>query len=409
MNTAPFPALKIAVPETTETPFRAVFEHAPIAVARCNRNGMITQSNLAFDRTLDLDISAARPLALCDVLPAHARDKAGLLLRELLDAKRNSFRIETKGSGNRPQGAVLTAWRHSGFGNQADHVLLMADPAPERISVEEGLIQSQRWEAIGRLTGGVAHDFNNLLTGVMLCCDLLLSSLDSRDCRRRYADEIRSAIMQASGLVQQLLVFARPRAVPAHTLDLNEVAKAMHGLLTRLIGENIALDLLLDPELGGVKIDQAQAQQVLLNLVLNARDALPGGGRITVKTSNCRFEPMAGTAGQNGFSGLPCVLLVVADNGEGMSTEIRKRLFDPFFSTKSAGKGTGLGLTTVRSIVTTNRGLIHFESEPGRGTRVMILLPRAIESADRTAGILQTNSEAPSVTPLQETKKDKRL
>jgi signal transduction histidine kinase len=183
----------------------------------------------------------------------------------------------------------------------------------------------------------------------------------------------------------------------------------VHGLLTRLIGENIALDLLLDPELGGVKIDQAQAQQVLLNLVLNARDALPGGGRITVKTSNCRFEPMAGTAGQNGFSGLPCVLLVVADNGEGMSTEIRKRLFDPFFSTKSAGKGTGLGLTTVRSIVTTNRGLIHFESEPGRGTRVMILLPRAIESADRTAGILQTNSEAPSVTPLQETKKDKRL
>jgi two-component system cell cycle sensor histidine kinase/response regulator CckA len=409
MNAASYPAVKIAAPETTETPFRAVFEHAPIAVARCNRNGMITQGNLAFGQTLDIDISAARPLALCDLLPATARDKAGLLLRELLDAKRDSFSIETKVRGNGPQGAVLTAWRESACGNELEHVLLIAEIAPERISMEEGLIQTQRWEAIGRLTGGVAHDFNNLLTGVMLYCDLLLSSLDSRDCRRRYADEIRSAIMQSSGLVQQLLVFARPRAVPAHTLDLNEVAKAMHGLLTRLIGENIALDLLLDPELGGVKIDQAQAQQILLNLVLNARDALPGGGRITVETSNCKFQPMAGTVGQNTCSGLPCVLLVVADNGEGMSAEIRKRLFDPFFSTKSAGKGTGLGLTTVRSIVTTNRGLIHFESEPGHGTRVMILLPSAVESPGKNLEILKTNSEAPSGTPLQETKKDIRL
>jgi two-component system cell cycle sensor histidine kinase/response regulator CckA len=408
MNSAPFAALKIAVPET-ETLFRAIFEYAPIAVARCNRQGVILDRNVAFERTLDLDISAARSFALCDLVPPHARDKTALLLHELLDAKRESFTIQTRSVANNLPSAVLTAWRQSGSGDQQDHALLMADLATDRISVEESLIQTQRWEAIGRLTGGVAHDFNNLLTGVMLYCDLLLSTLDSRDCRRRYADEIRSAIMQASGLVQQLLVFARPRATQTHTLNLNDVSKAMHSLLTRLIGENIALDLLLDPELGGVKIDQAQAQQILLNLVLNARDAMPGGGRITVETNNCKFQPMAGSNGQNGFSGLPCVLLVVADNGEGMSAEIRKRLFDPFFSTKSAGKGTGLGLTTVRSIVTTNRGLIHFESEPARGTRVMILLPRAVESANGTAEILQANSEAPSGTPLQETKKDIRL
>jgi two-component system, cell cycle sensor histidine kinase and response regulator CckA len=407
MNAAPFAVLKVAVPET-ETPFRAIFEHAPIAVACCNRQGVIIERNAAFERTLDIDISAVRSFALCDLVPAHARDKVTLLLRELLDAKRDSFTIETRGGGNECKGAVLTAWRQSGCGDEPDHALLMADLPTERISVDESLIQTQRWEAIGRLTGGVAHDFNNLLTGVMLYCDLLLASLDSRDCRRRYADEIRLAIMQASGLVQQLLVFARPRATPAHTLNLNEVAKAMHGLLTRLIGENIALDLLLDPELGGVKIDQAQAQQILLNLVLNARDALPGGGRIMVETSNCKFQPMAGATGQNGFSGLPCVLLIVADNGEGMSAETRKRLFDPFFSTKSAGKGTGLGLTTVRSIVTTNRGLIHFESEPGRGTRVMILLPRAVDAGGGTEP-LQTNFEASSGTPLQETKKDTRL
>ena len=405
MSSSPFAVLRVAVPETAATPFRAIFEHAPIAVARCDRQGIIIERNGAFERTLDLDTSAERSLALCDLVRVHARDQAALLLHELLDAKRDSFTIETRDGVNECKGAVLTAWRQGGCGDGPDHALLMADLPAERISVEESLIQTQRWEAIGRLTGGVAHDFNNLLTGIMLYCDLLLSSLDSRDCRRRYADEIRSAIMQSSGLVQQLLVFARPRAMPAHTLNLNEVARAMHDLLNRLIGENIALDLLLDPELGGVKIDQAQAQQILLNLVLNARDALPGGGRITVETSNCKFQPMAGATGQNSFSGLPCVLLVVADNGEGMSAETRKRLFDPFFSTKSAGKGTGLGLTTVRSIVTTNRGLVHFESEPGRGTRVMILLPHAYEPG-RTIETFKTSLEALSGTPLQETKKE---
>lgn len=246
---------------------------------------------------------------------------------------------------------------------------------------DEDLLQSQRWEALGRLAGGVVHDFNNLLTGVMLCCDLLLSSMDSRDRRRRYADEIRSAILQSSVLVQQLLVFARPQSSPARPLSLNEMVAAMRDLLTRLMGENIALDLHLDPELGLVNIDQAQAQQILLNLVLNARDALPEGGRISVATSNCNFQPLTGALPKNSPPAFPCILLLVGDNGRGMTAETRQRLFEPFFTTKNEGRGTGLGLTTVRTIVTTNRGLIHFESEPGSGTRVMVLLPRASPSA----------------------------
>jgi signal transduction histidine kinase len=160
-------------------------------------------------------------------------------------------------------------------------------------------------------------------------------------------------------------------------LSLNEIAEAMHDLLGRLLGENIRLDLQLDPELGLVSIDQAQAQQILLNLVLNARDALPEGGRITVETRNCKFEPVTSPVAEEVLPLFPCVLLVVADNGRGMDAATRQRLFEPFFTTKNAGQGTGLGLTTVRSIVTTNRGLIHFDSEPGRGTRVLVLLPRA--------------------------------
>jgi two-component system cell cycle sensor histidine kinase/response regulator CckA len=276
--------------------------------------------------------------------------------------------------------------------------------------VEETQLQAQRWEAVGRLAGGVVHDFNNLLTGVMLYCDLLHSSLDARDRRRRYAEEIRSAIVQATGLVKQLLVFARPQATPVGTLCLNEIARGMHDLLARLIGENIALELRLDPELGAVTIDQAQAQQVLLNLILNARDAMPNGGRITVETSNCKFQPVAGTMSPTGLPAFPCVLLVVSDNGHGMDAATRQRLFEPFFTTKNAGQGTGLGLTTVRSIVTTNRGLIHFESEPGRGTRVLILLPRASQPAvSDPLDKADADSGAQPPTPIQQIKKESLL
>ncbi len=282
--------------------------------------------------------------------------------------------------------------------------------ASAAVPAEESLLQTQRWEAVGRLAGGVVHDFNNLLTGVMLYCDLLLSSMDARDRRRRYAEEIRSAIVHGTGLVKQLLVFARPEVTPVRALSLNQIARGMQDLLTRLIGENIALDLHLDPELGAVTIDQAQAQQVLLNLVLNARDAMPNGGRITVQTSNCRFQPVAEAEAPSSLPAFPCVLLVVGDNGHGMDAATRQRLFVPFFTTKNAGQGTGLGLTTVRSIVTTNRGLIHFESEPGRGTRVMILLPRASQPA--ASDLLDTTNPAPgapSATPIQEIKKESLL
>jgi two-component system cell cycle sensor histidine kinase/response regulator CckA len=209
--------------------------------------------------------------------------------------------------------------------------------------------------------------------------------------------------------VQQLLVFARPQAAETRALCLNQIASAMQDLLTRLIGENISLDLRLDPDLGLVKIDQAQAQQIFLNLVLNARDALPDGGRIVVETRNCEFQTVTRSMpGERGVA-FPCVLLVVSDNGHGMDAKTRQRLFEPFFTTKSSGKGTGLGLTTVRSIVTTNRGLIHIESEPGSGTRVLILLPRASQHADPEFIDTAGQNPEPSQTTHQEPKKESRL
>src|SRR5580658_9694565 len=421
MNAAtPFPEPEFPAVEDAATTFRAVFDHSPLAVARCNPEGVIVEMNPAFERSLDRGVSHRRCLRLGELVRPQDRAKTDLLLRDLLESKCDSIAIEIRDAGHAQTMTQWTAWRQPGCGGSADHALLfaekaIAEPARDVVPSEENLLQTQRWEAVGRLAGGVVHDFNNLLTGVMLYCDLLLSSLDPRDLRRRYAGEIRSAVVQATGLVKQLLVFARPQATPVRTLCLNEIAAAMRDLLTRLIGENIALDLHLDPELGAVMIDQAQAQQVLLNLVLNARDALPNGGRITVETSNCNFQPLAGTSARTGrpylpdLPAFPCILLVVGDNGHGMDAATRQRLFEPFFTTKNAGKGTGLGLTTVRSIVISNRGLIHFESEPGRGTRVMILFPRTRQPVSDLLDPANPDVANPSATPSQEIKKESLL
>jgi signal transduction histidine kinase len=425
MNSAiPFRSLELSAgaTENAGTTFHAVFEHAPIAVARCNSHGLIVEMNPAFARSLDRSVASRQSLWLCELVPPQERERTDLLLRELLASKRDSIHIEAGGAGHDQASAQWIAWRQPGSSDEPDHALLIAHQPRDKSPVEENLVQTQRWEAVGRMTGGVVHDFNNLLTGVMLYCDLMLSSLDSRDRRRRYAEEIRSATMQATGLVAQLLVFARPRPAPARDLNLNQVARSVHDLLNRLIGENITLDLQLDPELAEVNIDQAQAQQILLNLVLNSRDALPDGGRITIETSNCKFQPLARAMTQGsaektteaepqlGPTSFPCVLLVVADNGHGMNAETRQRIFDPFFTTKNAGQGTGLGLTTVRSIVTTNRGLIHFESELGRGTRVMILLPRASRSPDQdVVRNGQPDSDPPSETQFPQIKKESLL
>jgi two-component system cell cycle sensor histidine kinase/response regulator CckA len=384
---APLPWQEPGARDSAKTNFRAIFEHAPVAVARCNPDGEILEMNPAFKRSFKDDAAVKHGSLFAGLVCQQDREKMEFLFRQLRNFESVSIPASASVDGN--LGASWIAWRLPDGANESEFDVLVARHTSDSgvgsgksdLPGEESFVQAQRWEAVGRLTGGVVHDFNNLLTGVMLYCDLLLSSLDPEDRRRRYADEIRGAIIQASGLVQQLLVFARPQSTQLSTLCLNQIAASMQDLLNRLIGENITLDLRLDPQLGTVKIDPAQAQQILLNLVLNARDALPEGGRITVQTSNCKFQPLDGQARSTGD--FPCVLLVVADNGRGMDAKTRKRLFEPFFTTKGSGKGTGLGLTTVRSIVTTNRGLIHLESEPGHGTRVMILLPRTSFSSDQ--------------------------
>ncbi len=239
---------------------------------------------------------------------------------------------------------------------------------------ERRLREAQGMEVVGRLLGGVAHDFNNLVTGIMLYCDLLLGELEEGSRSRRHVQEMRVASEHGAALVQQLLAVARPPDEEFRAFVLNDVISGIEDLLVRLIGENIVLSLALAADLGQVKMDPAQVQQILLNLVLNARDAMPNGGRITLSTRNasdslCHSGESKSQVGQ-------WVELTVADSGDGMDAETLDRAFEPFFTTKNPGRGNGLGLATARRLVRQQGGTIMAESEPGKGTRVFLRLPR---------------------------------
>ena len=244
----------------------------------------------------------------------------------------------------------------------------------DRPQTEQQLRDAHKMEAIGRLVGGVAHDFNNLLTGMVLCSELILAGLEENHRLRRFAEEIRNAGEQGAGLIQQLMAVAQQRAVEPCLLSVNDVISGIRILLSRLIGENIELVAELADDLGLVRMDPAQVQQIILNLVLNARDAMPDGGRITLNTRNCD-GPTSGRDPHNQFCDSR-VAIAVSDIGCGMDAETRARLFEPFFTTKKPGHGNGLGLATVYRIVTHEGGTIEVESETGKGTRVVVHLPR---------------------------------
>lgn len=371
---------------TTEDPkseFYSLFRTAPLALAHCQDQGDIISLNPALQRLTGIGTTSSRALRLSDLVHPDDRVAVERFLAEMSERKRESFQIRSRSLDAGKQTLLWTVWRLSISDPLSESLIATAVPALESPISDQRLRQAERMETFGRLAGGVAHDFNNLLTGVLLYCDLLIASLEPGHRARRYADEIRKAGTQASGLVRQLLAIARPGNSQPQPISLNEIANGMRNLLTRLSGENIALKLQLDPALELVRMDPTQAQQILLNLVLNARDAMPRGGEITIETRNCKVQVL--TDSSPSFSSpdsLPCALLVVKDTGDGMDAATRAHVFEPFFTTKGS-KGNGLGLTTVHDIVVTSGGLIHVSSEPGNGTRIGIFLPLVPACATR--------------------------
>jgi two-component system, cell cycle sensor histidine kinase and response regulator CckA len=257
----------------------------------------------------------------------------------------------------------------------------------ERMRLEERLRQAQKMEAIGRLAGGIAHDFNNLLTGILGYSQMRLHSLAGGEPvqasqLREDFQEIHRLGERAADLTRQLLAFSRKQILAFRVVDLNAVVTDMEKMLRRLIGEDIELITSLDPALHRVKVDSGQMEQIILNLAVNARDAMPGGGKLTIRTSNVEGDDLQ-TREDSQIRAGTFVKLAVSDTGCGMDEQTQEHLFEPFFTTKPAAAGTGLGLATVYGIVQQTGGSIEVSSNPGRGTTFEILLPRTRESESR--------------------------
>ncbi|HUD84648.1 MAG TPA: ATP-binding protein, partial [Candidatus Saccharimonadales bacterium] len=254
----------------------------------------------------------------------------------------------------------------------------------QRRKIERQFIEAQKMEVIGQLAGGVAHDFNNILAVIMGYSDLMIQKVDPDSEFKSYLETIRSSAERAAGLTRQLLIFSRKQTVQLVVLDINEAIKGLDKMLQRLIDENIDLTILPGAQLGRVKADSGYVGQVLMNLAVNARDAMPKGGKLTIATSNAALDENYAHAHPGAIPG-DYVMITVSDTGTGMTEEVKARMFEAFFTTKPKGKGTGLGLATCQTIMQQSGGHIAVQSGLGQGTTFKIYFPRVDQPLDVAA------------------------
>ena len=374
----------------TEASYTTLVQHAPIGIYRSSADGRFLAVNAALVRMLGHD-SAADVLALDLARDVYAdpAERDRLVTR---DSYTEHDYDEVEATWKRKDGRLLTLQLNvrvarDAVGRVEYYETFVRDLTDQR-RLQQQLVQSQKMEAVGRLAGGIAHDFNNLLTVITSYSDLLLEDLAPTDPMRQDVEQVRHAADRAAALTRQLLAFSRQQVLAPRVVNLSAVVQSVEKMLHRVIGEDVELVTSLDPDVGAVKADVGQLEQVLMNLAVNARDAMPTGGKLTLETGNVEHDPDYAREQQAG----PVrrfVMLAVSDTGVGMDEATKARIFEPFFTTKEPGKGTGLGLATVYGIVQQSGGFIWVYSEPGRGTTFKIYLPQ-VDAPPDAAGVAAT-------------------
>jgi PAS domain S-box-containing protein len=362
----------------SEERYRLLFERNLAGVYRSTAGGRLLECNRAYAQMMGYASPAEAMAQPALAYYASPLDREDFLAR----LRREGSLVNYESRARRKDGSLVWVIENVSLirsEEDGEEILLgTAFDMTERKRLEEQLLQSQKMEAIGRLAGGIAHDFNNLLTAVSGYTELLLGQLPDEDPRRESAEEIRQAGRRAAALTQQLLAFSRRQVLEPRVLDLNAVISNMEKMLRRVIGEDVELTTSLSDGLWRAKADPGQIEQVILNLVVNARDAMPRGGQLTLETANVELDEKFANRYATVQPG-PHVMLAVSDTGVGMDAELQARLFEPFFTTKERGKGTGLGLSTTYGVVKQSGGSIWVYSEPGHGTTFKIYLPQCEE------------------------------
>jgi PAS domain S-box-containing protein len=382
----------------SEVNFRSLVTNAPYGICRCNAAGRILDVNPAFE----------------SMLASSSRDLLGKHLGELYADSSHWFELADYLRSTASFTGLIVEWKRKEGTNTVVRISgrtvpngkngptfeLFAEDVTERRALEQQLRQSQKMEAVGRLAGGIAHDFNNLLMVISGYSEFLLDRLGPDPALRGPAQEISGAAQRASSLTRQLLAFSRKQMMAPKILDLNSVVTENLKMLTRVIGEDIDLVMVPAPTLGAIRADASQIDQVILNLAVNARDAMPSGGRLTIETSNVALDDEYARI-HSPLNPGEYVMLAISDTGFGMDFETQSHIFEPFFTTKGP-KGTGLGLSTVYGIVKQSGGYIWVYSEVGKGTTFKIYLPRVAEKIE-TPAVVVPAEEAAAAEPGSET------